>query len=517
MNSKFATSRAWPFVQARRVLERLEGQKREVVFETGYGASGLPHLGTFAEVLRTSMIINAFKKISDAPTKLICFSDDMDGLRKVPGNIPNKKLIEAHIGRALCQIPDPFEEEESFSAQTHKRLKRFLDKFDFEYELLSSSDCYKSGRFDQYLLKVLENYDAIMAIMLPSLREQRRSSYSPFLPICPETGKVLQVATVERNVQNGTIKYIDPSSGQVRETKVTGGNCKLQWKPDFAMRWAALKVDFEMYGKDVGTNEDIYIRICQALGAKPPVLFTYELFLDENAQRLSKSKGNSIEIEKWLEYAPVESLQLFIYKNPERAKRIHLGIIPRCVDEYLSLNATYHTQTEEEQLENPVYHIHNGKVPQLNTFGLNFSLLINLASTCDAQNAEILAEMVIQYAKIAKSALDPKFEALLQGAASYYKDILRESRFYLEPDEAKKEDLRKILAYIKGPNLNADELQTHIYELSKVGPNVDQQKYFKELYQILLGQVSGPRLGTLFALLGKERSKTLLEDILCKT
>lgn len=507
------STRAWPLVQARRVLERLEGENRTVIFETGYGPSGLPHIGTFTEVLRTSMIIGAFKSISDAPTKLICFSDDMDGLRKVPSNIPNKDLIAGYLGRPLCAIPDPFEEEESFGAHMHKRLTNFLDRFGFEYQLLTASSCYRSGLFDAQLLKVLERYEEIMDIMLPSLGEQRRASYSPFLPICPDTGKVLQVPIVERNLQTGTIKYLDPLSSQVRETKVTGGNCKLQWKPDFSMRWSALKVDFEMYGKDVGANEDIYQRICQVLGGKPPVLYTYEFFLDENASKISKSKGSkAVSMEEWLEYGPVESLKLFIYQNPERAKRLHLGLIPKCADEYLDLNEQYHNQSPEERLENPAHYVHDGKVPNIEKCGLNFSLILNLAAVCDADNVEVLSDMISQYGK----QPSPYMYEMLQKVLNYYRQAVRSERHPMVPDARYKEDLNKILTYVKQVGLEPMGLQTYIYELSKVGANPNQKEYFRDLYKILLGQESGPRLGSLFALLGKERSEKLLKEKLAQ-
>lgn len=502
--------KAWPLAQAKRVLERVKNQTRTVVFETGYGPSGLPHIGTFGEVLRTSMIINAFKSISDIPTKLICFSDDMDGLRKVPENIPNRELIAKHIGQPLCSIPDPFEEEESFSAQMHKRLTNFLNRFEFEYELMTASKCYKSGLFDNCLLEALKKYDQIMEVMLPSLGEQRRLSYSPFLPICQETGKVLQVPVVERNLQAGTIKYLDPISSQAKEIQVTGGKCKLQWKPDFSMRWVALGVDFEMYGKDVAANEDIYKKICQIIGGKPPVLFTYELFLDENAQKLSKSKGNSIDIEKWLDYAPLESLKLFIYQNPERAKKLHLGVIPKCVDEYLSLNERYHG--EEEKTFNPVHYIHDSKVPQLQTYGINFSLILNLAAACDADSTAVLSELIKQHCNAKE--LSPYMLELLQKALNYYKEVLRSERCNIASTTQHKDDLKKILAHIRSaePKIDAEKLQTYIFELSRSSSN--QKQYFKELYQILLGQGSGPRLGSLFALLGKSKSEELLESVI---
>ncbi len=512
----FENSSAWPIVQAQKIVQKITAnppKKGYVLFETGYGPSGLPHIGTFSEAIRTSMVLNAFRKICDIPAKIICFSDDMDGLRKVPVNLPNQEMMRKYLHHPLSSIPDPFEKEQSFSANMNERLKAFLDKFDFEYEIWTSSHFYKNGLFDTYLIKVLERYDAIMSIMLPTL-QNRKETYSPFLPICKMSGKVLEVPTLARDVQNHTITYQDPITQELVTTKVTGGNCKLQWKPDFAMRWAALEVDFEMYGKDVSANGVLYSQICTVLDGTPPVCFHYEHFLGESGEKISKSKGNSIDIDQWLLCAPVESLKLFIYQNPERAKKLHFGVIPKNADDYLALNETYHKQSHHERLTNPVHHIHNGKVPIIQTCGINFTMLINLAAACSVTDATILWNTV---KKFSNEKLDPNtgefLHQLTQKAYLYYKDFVALNKVHLKANDQQKSDLRLLLEHITSIDepIDPQELQNYIYSIGMQNPSVPLKEYFKQMYQILLGQENGPRLGSLLAILGKEDAKKLIQ------
>ncbi|MGR3480685.1 lysine--tRNA ligase, partial [Salipiger marinus] len=354
------TSKAWPFEEARRVLKRYEKappEKGYVLFETGYGPSGLPHIGTFGEVARTTMIRRAFQLISDIPTRLICFSDDMDGMRKVPENVPNQALLHENLQRPLTRVPDPFEQFDSFGDHNNAMLRRFLDTFGFEYEFYSATEFYASGQFDEILLRCAEKYDDLMAIMLKSLREERQQTYSIFLPIHPETGRVLYVPIKHVDAAAGTVTF-DDEDGREWTLPVTGGNVKLQWKPDFGARWAALGVDFEMYGKDHSTNTPIYDGICRALGVRPPEHFTYELFLDDQGQKISKSKGNGLSIDEWLTYAASESLSYFMFQKPKTAKRLWWDVIPKAVDEYHQQLRAYPDQTPEQQVNNPVWHIH---------------------------------------------------------------------------------------------------------------------------------------------------------------
>src|SRR5262245_13107064 len=379
-------SSAWPFEEARKIVARLvKIPKDEVIFETGYGPSGLPHIGTFGEVARTTMVRHAFRVLTDdkVKTRLIAFSDDMDGLRKVPDNVPNKELLSRHLGKPLTQVPDPFGTHESFGAHNNARLRAFLDAFGFDYEFLSSTACYTSGRFDAALLTVLGRFEKVMAIMLPSLREERAATYSPFLPIDPDTGVVLQVPVVAHDAKGGTITYEHPDTKEPVTTVVTGGRAKLQWKPDWAMRWLALGVDYEMAGKDLIDSVKLSGEICRALGGEPPDGFNYELFLDEKGQKISKSKGNGLTIEEWLRYASPESLSLFMYREPKAAKRLYFDVIPRHVDEYQQFLEAYPRQDEKQRLTNPVWHIHSGNPPQAD-MPIAFSMLLTLVSSSNA-------------------------------------------------------------------------------------------------------------------------------------
>jgi len=405
------TSKAWPFEEARRVLKRYEKappEKGYVLFETGYGPSGLPHIGTFGEVARTTMIRRAFQEISDIPTRLICFSDDLDGMRKVPENVPNQDMLKGHLQLPLTSVPDPFEQFDSFGDHNNAMLRRFLDTFGFDYEFVSATEFYKSGQFDAVLLRAAERYDDIMAVMLASLREERQQTYSCFLPISPKTGRVLYVPIKHVDAKAGTITFDE--DGEEITLPVTGGNVKLQWKPDFGARWAALDVDFEMYGKDHSTNTPIYDRICEILGGKKPEHFTYELFLDQDGQKISKSKGNGLSIDEWLTYASTESLSYFMYLKPKTAKRMHLDVIPKAVDEYHQQLRAYPDQTPEQKLANPVWHIHGGNVPA-SDMAIPFQMLLNLASVAGAADKDGLWGFIRRYVPDASPETHPGLDA----------------------------------------------------------------------------------------------------------
>ena len=392
-------SNAWPFEEAKKIVARLKAKpKDEVIFETGYGPSGLPHIGTFGEVARTTMVRHAFRVLTEdkIKTRLIAFSDDMDGLRKVPDNVPNKELLEKHLGKPLTKVPDPFGTHDSFGAHNNARLRAFLDHFGFDYEFMSSTECYKSGRFDEALLKMLARLDKVMAIMLPSLREERAATYSPFLPIDPKTGVVLQVPVIAHDAKRGTITFEEPETQERFTVPVTGGACKLQWKPDWAMRWVALGVDYEMAGKDLIDSVKLSGQICKALDGKPPEGFNYELFLDENGQKISKSKGNGLTIDEWLRYASPESLSLFMYREPKAAKRLHFDVIPRAVDDYQQFLDGYRRQEPKQQIQNPVWHIHEGHPPQ-GEMPVTFQMLLTLVSSSNAENAETLWGFIGRY------------------------------------------------------------------------------------------------------------------------
>src|SRR6201992_201150 len=448
-------SNAWPFEQAKAIVARLKKKpKAEVLFETGYGPSGLPHIGTFGEVARTTMVRHAFRVLTEdkIKTRLLAFSDDMDGLRKVPDNVPNKELLEQNLGKPLTRVPDPFGTHSSFGEHNNARLRAFLDTFGFDYEFASSTDYYTSGKFDATLLLVLERIEQVMAVMLPSLREERASTYSPFLPICPRTGVVLYVPILQHDAKAGTISYDDPETKERVTLPVTGGHCKLQWKPDWAMRWYALSVDYEMAGKDLIDSVKLSGKICSALGGTPPEGFNYELFLDEKGQKISKSKGNGLTIDEWLRYASPESLSLFMYREPRAAKRLYFDVIPRHVDEYQQFLEGYARQDTRARLTNPVWHIHSGEPPAAE-IPVSFTMLLNLVSSSNAENASTLWGFIGRYRPGVTPATHPKLDAMVGYAINYYRDFVAPTKQFREPTEGERaalQDLRDALADLPG-------------------------------------------------------------------
>lgn len=514
-------SKAWTFEEARKLVVRLEKEgnpDRTVLFETGYGPSGLPHIGTFGEVARTTMVRRAFEILAPGvKTRLLCFSDDMDGLRKVPTNVPNQEMLANYINMPLTKVPDPFGTHPSFGEHNNARLCAFLDSFGFEYEFASSTEYYKSGRFDATLLKVLEKFDEIMAIMLPSLREERQQTYSPILPVSPKTGHVLLVPLTARNVEKGTVSYAEPVTGEIVEVPVTGGNCKLQWKADWAMRWAALKVDYEMAGKDLIDSIKLASKICRVLGVNPPEGFNYELFLDQEGKKISKSKGNGLSIEDWLRYASPESLQLFMYQSPRTGKRLYFDVIPKNVDEYLSFASAYPKQEIKEQLGNPVWHIHGGN-PPASELPISFGLLLNLASACQAEDKSVLWGFIQRYAPDATPENQPKLDQLVGYAINYFHDFVKPAKTYRaasEQEVAAMNDLATRLEALddKAP-LTAEELQNVVYDVGKTHGFENLRDWFKALYEVLLGEAQGPRFGSFIALYGIKETANLIRRAL---
>ncbi|MEE9140228.1 MAG: lysine--tRNA ligase [Alphaproteobacteria bacterium] len=510
-------ARAWPFAEAQRLVERAKGrvpEKGYVLFETGYGPSGLPHIGTFGEVVRTTMVRHAFHTIADVPTRLYAFSDDLDGLRRVPENVPNRKMLAQHLGKPLTSVPDPFGTHESFGAHNNARLKAFLDEFGFDYEFQSATECYKSGRFDKTLLEVLAHYDEVTNVILPTLGPERRATYSPFLPVCRATGRVLQVPIEARDTDAGTVTYRD-EGGKLVDVPVTGGHCKLQWKVDWAMRWVALGVDYEMSGKDLIDSVKLSGRICKILGGAPPEGFTYELFLDEKSEKISKSKGNGITVGEWLDYAPRESLSLFMYRAPRKAKRLYFDVIPRHVDDYLAFLEKYGEQDASQRLENPVWHIHEGEPPRAEAH-LSYSVLLNLASVCNTEDKAVLWGFITRYAPEATPETAPILDRLVGHATKYYRDFVKPGKRYRAPDEMERtalEDLAETLAGL-GPGAEAEAIQYEVYEVGKRHPFESLRAWFKALYEILLGQTEGPRMGSFIALYGVSETVALIRRVL---
>jgi lysyl-tRNA synthetase, class I len=535
------TSKAWPFEEARKLVARLDSSERkEVIFETGYGPSGLPHLGTFGEVARTNMVRHAFHAlVGDAiKTKLIAFSDDMDGLRKVPDNVPNRDMILPHLGKPLSQVPDPFGECASFAEHNNARLRAFLDRFGFEYEFMSSTECYKSGRFDKALLRMLDCFDEVQSVMLPSLRAERAATYSPFLPIHPRTGVVMQAPVLKRCPDSGAIRWRDPSTGEEFETPVTGGHCKLQWKPDWAMRWYALGVDYEMAGKDLIDSVKLSSRVARILGADPPAGFNYELFLDENGQKISKTKGNGLTIEQWLAYASPESLASFMFQKPTAAKRLYFDVIPRTVDDYLGFLEAYPRQGWRERLGNPVWHVHRGEPPEPEVLThdgdrqatISFAMLLNLAAVSNDENPSVLWGFLRRHYPSVSPGTHPGLDSLVRYAVVYFRDFVAPKKRYREADHVERgvlEQLSSKLAQLP-PNVSADQIQHALYDIGRPIPRYQDHsakgataarpgvsnEFFNMIYAILLGENRGPRLGSFIAIYGLDETRKLIDKAL---
>jgi lysyl-tRNA synthetase, class I len=534
-------SKAWPFEEARKLIKRLERfERKEVIFETGYGPSGLPHLGTFGEVARTSMVRHAFRVLTgdSIKTKLIAFSDDMDGLRKVPDNVPNRDSMLVHLGKPLTRVPDPFGEYDSFAEHNNARFRAFLDQFGFEYEFMSSTETYKSGRFDRALLRMLNCFDEVQAIMLPSLREERAATYSPFLPIHPRTGIVMQVPVLTHDSGAGTIRWRDPATQEEFETPVTGGHCKLQWKPDWAVRWYALGVDYEMAGKDLIDSVKLSSRIARVLGSDPPAGFNYELFLDENGQKISKTKGNGLTIEQWLAYASPESLSLFMFQKPTAAKRLYFDVIPRTVDDYLGFLGTYPRQAWKERLGNPVWHIHFGAPPDpevLTQDGrgmatISFAMLLNLAAVSNTENPSVLWGFLRRYYPLTSPETHPRLNNLVHYAVAYFRDFVAPKKRYREADDVERGAFMQISSTLSqlSTNASADQIQHALYDIARPIPRYQDcsakgatvarpgvsNEFFNMVYAVLLGESQGPRLGSFIAIYGLDETRALIDRAL---
>ena len=516
-NAAGEAAKSWPFQEARALIKHLEGTDPEatVLFETGYGPSGLPHIGTFGEVARTNMVRHAFEELTGRKTRLIAFSDDMDGLRKVPGNVPNAEMLEQHLQMPLSRIPDPFGSDKSYAQQNNDRLCAFLDAFGFEYEFYSATECYTSGRFDDMLLHMLRHYDKVMDIILPTLGEERRGSYSPFLPISPSTGRVLYVPMLERDPDAGTVVFEDEDGSKV-ETPVTGGAVKLQWKADWAGRWYALGVAYEMSGEDLTESVKLSSRIVRALGGKPPVGISYQLFLDENGQKISKSKGNGLTIDEWLRYASPESLSLFMYQAPKKAKRLYFDVIPKAVDEYFTFLEKYPDQEEKAQVDNPAWHIHNGQPPEAR-LPITFALLLNLVSAANAHDRETLWAFISRYAPDATPETHPQLDQMTGYALAYYEDFVKPTKTYRAPTDMERAAMEDLIARLKAAPAGTNDpemLQTEVFSAGKSQAFENLRDWFKALYEVLLGQSQGPRFGSFIAIFGVEETIALVEGAL---
>ena len=543
-------AKSWPFEQARLLLDRVlrlrlsdaerdlaaslvgEGKAAEaaatfpalnkaVVFQCGFGASGLPHMGTFGEAARPTMVRNAFRALTEdaIPTRLIVFSDDMDGLRKIPDNVPNREMLEEDRDRPVTRVRDPFGQYESFGHHNNARLRAFLDGFGFDYDFMSSTDCYASGRFDAVLLRVLERFDAVQGVMLPTLGEERRATYSPFLPISPKSGRVLQVPTLERHLDRGTIVFAD-EDGTLTEVPVTGGHVKLQWRPDWAARWTALEVDYEMSGKDLVDSVRVSNKLVKVLGGVPPEAFHFELFMDENNQKISKSKGNGLTMEEWLRYGAPESLAYYMHQSPKSAKRLYFDVIPKATDEYLQQLDAYNRAREADPaapplIDNPAWHVHRGAPPERGS-PVSFSLLLNLVSAADASTKDILWGFISRYIPGATPQSEPLLDRLTGYAIHYYEDFVKPSKTFRAPDARERAAMQDLAARLRAlpPGADAEAIQNEVFEAGKQGGFEPLRAWFQALYEVLLGQSQGPRFGSFVAIFGVERTLALMDRAL---
>jgi lysyl-tRNA synthetase, class I len=521
MNELYKNAKAWPFEEARRIYEKIGGKtpaKGYVLFETGYGPSGLPHIGTFGEVVRTSFVRQAFSLLApEIPTKMFCVSDDIDGLRKVPDNVPQQEMVRANLGKPLTSVPDPFQTHESYGHHMNSRLRGFLDSFGFEYEFISATDKYKSGAFDETMLKVLEKYEEIMDLMLPTLGAERQATYSPFMPIDKESGCVIDKGVVGVDKARGVVIYKD-ANGVEKEVPVTGGNCKLQWKIDFGARWYSLGVDYEIYGKDHQPNEKIYRKVCEILGGVPPVNFTYEMFLSDTGEKISKSKGNGISVEDWLKYAPAQSLSLFMYQKPKTAKRLYFDVIPKAMDDYLAFLESYKKEDEAKRLENPVFFIDFKKVPEIN-FDLSYSLLLNLACACSPDNDSVLWGFISKHKNGLSPQTSPLLNEMVKSALNYFNDFIKANRQFHKFSDEELQIIKKLKIALEGfksaqtEDSLASQLQTLVFSVGKENGYANNiRDWFSLLYKGLFGQSQGPRMGSFIELYGIENFVKMIEE-----
>jgi len=506
---------AWPFVEAKKVLRERKSsieKKGKIILQTGYGPSGLPHIGTFGEVARTSMIVNALNQLTDIPKEIITFSDDMDGLRKIPDNVPSQDLLNNNLHKPLTEVPDPFNKYKSFGEHNNEMLKKFLDQFNFKYKFKSSTELYKSGKFNDTLKIILKKYEEIMNIIIPTLGKERQKTYSPFLPICPDTGIVLEIPIIKIDEKKSIIIF--DNKGKKLEKSILDGNCKLQWKVDWAMRWYALDVDFEMYGKDLIESAILSTKIIKLLGKSNPSGFAYELFLDEKGEKISKSKGNGITIDEWLNYASPESLSLFMYQNPKRAKKLYNEIVPKAVDEYLDLIEKGINQNESQILLNPAWHVHNGDLPKEKMI-MSFSMLLNLVETSNADSKNLLWKFVKKYKSNISEIEHPIFDKLIEYAIKYFNEVIKIKKKYKIPNKTEKlvlEELIKILDQCND-SMSPEDIQTKIYTVGKEnGYKENLRDWFKLIYEVIFGEENGPRMGFFISFFGVQETKQLIMD-----
>ncbi len=516
---------SWPFQEAAKINLKGLGPGEKIVFETGFGPSGRPHVGTFAEVARTIMVMNAFRELNPGradDATLYAFCDDMDGLRKVPGNVPEKEMLAERLGMPLYKIPDPFGVDESYSAHMERELEEFLGRFGFEFKLISSASEYCSGAFNPGLKRVMEKYDEIRAIILPTLQEENREGWSPIIPTCENCGRLYTTVVTGTDRENARVSYSCSGSfagGKVRgcghsgETSVLDGAVKVGWKVDWALRWYVYKVRYEMYGKDLIDSARLSGKICRVMGGDPPAGMVYELFLDETGKKISKSVGEGLTVDSWMTYAPIESLIYFLFQNPRKQRRLYFDMVPKMVDDLLAEYAKYPDLEEIEKPKTVSWHMEKiGRERPAFSAAVNFSTLLNLISALGAGERELLWDYVRRYDPGAEGSREV-VDKMVDRAVKYYMDFVEPAKKYRAPEPEERLALESLLEKLEAAHdgLAEDEYQALVFETAKER-DLEAKALFKTIYEVLLGQERGPRFGTFVKLVGKPRAAGIIKD-----
>jgi lysyl-tRNA synthetase class 1 len=528
-SGKAAGAELWPREEARRLAERVAAYEpeRPVIFQSGFGPSGLPHLGTMAEILRPSFVRKAFHLIEPArPSRLIVFIDDLDGLRKVPENVPNRESVEQYLGMPVAKIPDPFGCCASFADHMVGLLGGFLAPVEVEYELMRAAEMYSSGRFDEGLKLILEKHEEIIAIIAPTLREENRAGWSPFMPICPKCGQVVERAVTAYHAERASVEFTceksaggRPGCGFSGEQSVLGGMAKVQWKVDWALRWYVLKVDYELYGKDLTDSARLSGQILRVMGGRPPLGFPFEMFLDEEGRKVSKSVGRGVTVEQWTRYAPIEVLKFFLLLNPRRARKLFLEAIPQYVDEYLDAVREYAAASEEQRRESMLEFVIQSTTPRRFNSALSFGLMMNLVAALGSSDSDFIWKYLVRYD--ASIGGEPDTEAmgrrLMQCALNFYRDFIEPTKKLYTPSDAERAQLKTLDAYLReNQDASAEDIEKKIYDLGR--ENYEKPgKIFPLLYRSILGQERGPRLGAFIRLATPARIIELLDATIART
>ncbi len=526
----------WPYEEARRLAERVSSYppERAVIFESGFGPSGLPHLGTMGEVLRPAYVQHAFQVLGQVleeadsssaayrrPSRLVVFIDDMDGLRKVPESIPNREASAAFLGQPVSRIPDPFGEcHPSFAAHMIALLEKFLEPVEVSYELMRSSEMYASGRFDDALKLILEKHAEIIRIVTPTLREENRAGWSPVMPLCPACGQINSTLVTAYHPERATVEFSCERSfggshgcGFRGEQSVLGGKAKVQWKVDWALRWYMLSVDYELYGKDLIDSARLSGQILRLLGGRPPLGFAFEMYLDEEGHKVSKSIGRGVGVEQWRRYAPIEVLKYFLILNPRRARKLFLESIPQYTDEYLDALRAWGAADRRARRNSPLEFVLQSQSARRFNSTLSFGLVMNLVAALGSSERELIWRYLVHYDPAIEGDADTMklTRELMECALNFYRDFIEPAKFHYTPSDGEREQLRALSAWLaQNGEAGAEDIEKAIYELGR--QHYDKPgKIFPLLYRVILGQERGPRLGAFIRLTTPARVAAIVD------